>query len=197
MNSRKWVYLFLTTLVIGGISTIIVGFAVKWDEYAELFKTMEIIEILSVSFWLLGVGFIFSLISQMGFFAYLTVHRFGLGLFRSFWSPAQIVLIAIVLFDLVYFRYQIFAQADQSLWSYMLPAILIFIFGLIIAYIKMVQTNKAAFVPALFFMVVITIVEWFPALRANEPDWLLLMIFPLLICNAWQLLLLHRLTNKS
>ena len=33
--------------------------------------------------WLFGIGLIFSLVSQMGFFAYLTVHRFGLGIFKS------------------------------------------------------------------------------------------------------------------
>ncbi|WP_017754825.1 KinB-signaling pathway activation protein [Calidifontibacillus oryziterrae] len=196
MTSRKWVYLFLTTLLIGGISNIFVGFAVMWDKYAPLFIAVDIVEILSVGIWLLGVGFIFSLISQAGFFAYLTVHRIGLGMFRSLWSPVQIVLIAFVLFDLVYFRYQSFANGEDGIFKYIIPAALLLIYGVIIAYRKMKETNKGAFIPALFFMVAVTIIEWVPALRADDQAWLLLMIFPLLICNTWQLLILHKLNDR-
>jgi KinB signaling pathway activation protein len=199
VNSRKWVKLFLSTLVVGGISTGIVGFAIKWNEYKHLFASFDVKEIISVLIWLIGVGFIFSVISQMGFFAYLTIHRFGLGIFRSvsLWNSVQLVLIAFVLFDLVYFRYQLFAEEGESLFSYIGIAVFIFIFGLIVAYIKMKQTNKEAFVPALFFMTVVTIIEWFPVLRINEESWLYLMLFPLLICNAYQLLILHKLIGTK
>jgi len=171
---------------------------VKWNEYAHLFTSFEVKEILSVLVWLIGVGFIFSVISQMGFFAYLTIHRFGLGMFRSvqLWNAVQIVLIAFVLFDLVYFRYQLFAEQGESIVSYVLVALFIFVFGLVVAYVKMRETNREAFVPALFFMVVVTVIEWFPVLRINEENWLYLMLFPLLICNAYQLLVLHRLLRK-
>lgn len=198
MNSRNWVRLFLTTLAIGGISTGIIGFIVKWSEYKDLFIQLEIVQILSVVVWLIGVGFIFSIISQMGFFAYLTIHRFGLGIFRSvsLWNSIQLLLIGFVLFDLIYFRYQMFAQAGESLQSYIWIALFILIVGLVIAYIKSKQTNKVAFIPALFFMVVATIIEWVPALRANEASWLYLMLFPLLICNAYQLLILHKINSK-
>jgi len=198
VNSRKWVRLFLTTLAIGGITTGITGFAVRWDEYKNLFVTLDIGEILAVLLWLVGVGFIFSIISQMGFFAYLTIHRFGLGMFRSIslWNSVQILLVAFVLFDLVYFRYQAFAEQGESIVNYILVALLILLFGLAVAYIKSAQTNREAFVPALFFMVVVTVIEWFPILRINEQDWLYLMLFPLLACNAYQLLILHRLTGK-
>lgn len=199
VNSRKWVRLFLTTLIIGGITTGITGFAVRWSEYKELFLEMNLGEIFAVLLWLIGVGFIFSIISQMGFFAYLTVHRFGLGIFRSvsLWNSVQLVLIAFVLFDLIYFRYQIFAKEGESIVGYVWIALFIFLFGLVVAYIKRSQTNKEAFVPALFFMVVVTIIEWFPVLRINQEDWLYLMLFPLLVCNAYQLLILHKLTSTK
>ncbi len=92
VNSRKWVRLFLTTLFLGGISTVIIGFVLEWDRYNEFFQNFDVGEILAVSFWLMGVGFIFSVISQMGFFAYLTIHRFGLGMFRSssLWNAVQL-----------------------------------------------------------------------------------------------------------
>jgi KinB signaling pathway activation protein len=130
----------------------------------------------------------------MGFFAYLTVHRFGLGIFRSvaMWNLAQIILIVFVLFDLIYFRFQLFAEGNETIIPYLLLAFYLFILGVIIALIKRSNTNKEAFIPALFFMIVVTTIEWFPALRVNEKDWLLLMLIPLQVCNAYQLLMLPK-----
>ncbi|ALF08942.1 KinB-signaling pathway activation protein [Parageobacillus thermoglucosidasius] len=199
MNSRKWVRLFLTTLAIGGITTAVIGVILNWGEYEKLFLRMDVLEFAAVLMWHIGVGFIFSIISQMGFFAYLTIHRFGLGVFRSasLWNSVQIVLILFVLFDLVYFRYQVFAAKGESVVGYILIALFILVAGLVVAYVKSAQTNRGAFIPALFFMVVVTVIEWFPALRINDKDWLYLMLFPLLICNAYQLLILHKLTGVA
>jgi KinB signaling pathway activation protein len=199
VNSRKWVRLFFTTLFLGGISTVIIGFVLEWDKYAKFFQNFDGKEILAVSFWLMGVGFIFSVISQMGFFAYLTIHRFGLGMFRSssLWNIVQLFFIAFVLFDFVYLRSVLIANGEVSLGNNILVAGVLFMFGAIVAYIKSKETNKKAFVPALFFMVVVTILEWVPALRINDTDWLYLMVIPLLLCNAYQLLILHRLIGKT
>ncbi|MCI0767168.1 KinB-signaling pathway activation protein [Bacillus sp. TL12] len=199
MNSRKWVRLFLTTLLLGGMSTILIGFILGWDKYAKFFQNFDGKEILMISFWLLGVGFIFSVISQMGFFAYLTVHRFGLGMFRSssLWNAVQLFFIAFVLFDFVYLRSVLVANGEVSFGNNILVAGILFLFGVIVAYIKSKETNKKAFIPALFFMVVVTILEWVPALRINDTDWLYLMVIPLLLCNAYQLLILHRLIGKQ
>ncbi|ACJ82382.1 KinB signaling pathway activation protein KbaA [Bacillus paranthracis] len=199
MNSRKWVRLFFTTLFLGGVSTVIIGFVLEWDKYAKFFQNFDGKEILAVSFWLMGVGFIFSVISQMGFFAYLTIHRFGLGMFRSpsLWNIVQLFFIAFVLFDFVYLRSVLIANGEISLGNNILVAGVLFMFGAIVAYIKSKETNKKAFVPALFFMVVVTILEWVPALRINDTDWLYLMVIPLLLCNAYQLLILHRLIGKT
>ncbi|MBC6971019.1 KinB-signaling pathway activation protein [Bacillus sp. Xin] len=198
MNSRKWVRLFLTTLLLGGMSTILIGFILGWDKYVKFFQNLDGKEILMISFWLLGVGFIFSVISQMGFFAYLTVHRFGLGMFRSssLWNAVQLFFIAFVLFDFVYLRSVLVANGEVSFGNNILVAGILFLFGVIVAYIKSKETNKKAFIPALFFMVVVTILEWVPALRINDTDWLYLMVIPLLLCNAYQLLILHRLIGK-
>ncbi|MFX3624231.1 MAG: KinB-signaling pathway activation protein [Ectobacillus sp.] len=199
MNSRKWVRLFFSTLLLGGGSTVLIGFFLRWDKYASLFQDFDGKEILSISFWLLGVGFIFSVVSQMGFFAYLTVHRFGLGMFRSMslWNAVQVFLVAFVLFDFVYLRTALFAGDGASVASNVLIAAILLLVGIAVAYIKSKETNKQAFIPALFFMVVVTIIEWMPALRVNDRDWLYLMVGPLLICNTYQLLVLHRLVKKE
>lgn len=199
MTSRNWVKLFLTTLLIGGLTSGIVGFILRWSEFEQLLAKSDILEVISIVVWLMGMGLIFSVISQMGFFAYLTVHRFGLGIFRSasLWNKAQLVLIAFVLFDLVYFRHSFFAEKGESIIPYIFPALAILLFGLIIAWQKAKLTNKEAFIPALFFMIVVTVLEWMPAIRVNDKVWLYLMLITLLACNAYQLLMLHKLNESS
>lgn len=197
MNSRNWVKLFWRTLLIGGFVTVIAGFIIQRDEFASYFQTFHISEIFSAAFWLFCLGFLFSVLSQMGFFAYLTLHRIGLGFFRSLWNSVQIVLMVFVLFDLVYFRYKWFAEENESILPYFLVALLILLYGLLVAYLKMKQSDKHTFVPALFFMVVVTILEWIPALRYNDENWVHLMIYPLLACNTYQLLSLQKYLERS
>ncbi|MGJ7923023.1 KinB-signaling pathway activation protein [Neobacillus sp. LXY-4] len=199
MNSRNLVKLFFSTSLLGALITGVVGFVVRWEEFKPFFSNFDLVEIISIFFWLMGMGLIFSLLSQMGFFAYLTIHRFGLGIFRSvsLWNRVQIVLIGFVLFDLAYFRYLFFAKEGDSYIPYIAVALFILLFGIIVAWQKAKQTNKDAFIPALFFMMVITVIEWMPVLRVNEKSWLYLMLVPLLVCNAYQLLVLHKLNETS
>ncbi|MFG6117250.1 KinB-signaling pathway activation protein [Halobacillus sp. MO56] len=196
MTSRKWVRLFLTTLVLGGVLTLLTSFVVKADAYANVLRPFDFFELIGLLLFFSGLGFIFSIISQMGFFAYLTVHQFGLGMFKSLWPAIQLFLIAFTLFDLVYFRYQA-AGDGASIWPFLLTALGLLAVSYIVAYVKRKETNAKAFVPALFFMVVVTTIEWVPALRSDGQDYVWMMIIPLLACNAYQLLLLHRLNNKE
>lgn len=193
MKARKWVFLFWTTLVIGAISGTITGFVLDWDTETG----MGAKEFLITFIWLFGVSAMFSVVSQMGFFAYLSLHRIGLGLFRSWWNPVQVIIIALILFDLVYFRYQFFAEQGDSVWPYLAVSLFLFIASLLVAYIKQKETTKAAFVPALFFMIVGTTLEWFPALYINDPKWLWVYFVPLFTSNVWQLLILHRLLDPK
>jgi KinB signaling pathway activation protein len=198
MNIKKWVYLFYTTLLIGGMVGVFTGVIIEREQMISILSEGNYLELLFSILWLFGMSLIFSLVSQMGFFAYLTVHRFGLGIFRSvsLWNAVQWVLIAIVFFDLIWLRYVNFAEANESIIPYVLVASFLLVVGLIVAYVKSKETNKSAFVPTLFFIVVVTTLEWFPGLRENDAKYLWLMLLPLLACNIWQVLILHRLTAK-
>ena len=196
MGIRNWIRFFTHTLLIGGAATGILGFIIRWNEFAPLFANGQWGEVLSVLTWLIGVGFTFSVISQMGFFAYLTLHQFGLGLFKSYWEFIQTALIAVVLFDLVYFRFQAFSSGE-TIGSYILLAVILLLVGIVTAYQKARGRNRNVFVAALFFMVVVTTLEWLPVLQANEESWLYLMLFTLLPCNAFQLLMLPKYNQKT
>ena len=120
MTIRNWIRLFFSTLLVGGLVTGISGLILRWDEFEPMFRDFNIGGILSVFLWLVVVGFTFSVISQMGFFAYLTIHQFGLGMFRSFWNTVQIVITALVLFDLIYFRFDGFTSDGEIRYSYII-----------------------------------------------------------------------------
>jgi len=199
VTSRNLVRLFMTTLGVGGLTTAIVGFIIRWNEMQSYFVEFKIGDILSALIWFIVMGFLFSAISQMGFFAYLTIHRFGLGIFKSvsLWNAVQVVLILFALFDLVYLRYENFAKSGQTIFPFFVPALILLAVGVACAWYKMKQTNKQAFIPALFFMIVVTVVEWVPVLRTNSKNWLFLMMFALIACNAYQLLILHKLNTQS
>lgn len=183
-------------MLIGGLAGLITSFFVKAEDYAAILNPMNWMELLGLLIFFIGLGLVFSVVSQTGFFAYLFINRFGLGLFRSFWPTVQVLLIAFVLFDLIYFPYQA-TKGEVAIYWYILMALAILVYGWIVATIKAKETNKQAFIPALFLMVVITTVEWVPGLRTEGTDYAWLMIIPLLACNTYQLLVLHRINPSK
>ncbi|UZJ78850.1 KinB-signaling pathway activation protein [Fictibacillus sp. KU28468] len=193
MKSRNWVFLFITTLLLG------IGCAIVAGLISQFPQSGGVKEFFIYILGLVGFGALFSVFSQMGFFAYLTVHRFGLGIFKSqsLWNGVQIVLIIVVLFDLFYLRYTAFHKAGQSLASYSLIPIGVLIIGFAVAYLKQKQTNKGAFVPTLFFIIVVTTMEWVPVLKTNAPSAMWMAFAALGACNTYQILMLHRLINQN
>lgn len=200
MTIRNWIRFFMMTLLVGGVTTGIVGITVRWSELSTQFAGEDSIEILSVVLWMIGVGMTFSVLSQMGYFAYLTIHQFGLSIFRSLklWNWVQMVLVAFVLFDLVYFRFEAFADDGDSLLPYFSLAAFLLVVGVIVSLLKVKQTkNKMIFPSTLFFMVVVTTLEWLPVLRSNENYWLITIMFTLIATNAYQMLALPKYNERS
>ena len=65
---------------------------------------------------------------------------------------------------------------------------------------KSAVTNNAFLSSALFFMIVVSTLEWLPVLmvRADNVDsWVTLLLFPILAVNAYQLLALPKYNAKS
>ena len=92
----------------------------------------------------MGVGFIFSVISQMGFFCLFNNPSFWIRMFRSpsLWNIVQLFFIAFVLFDFVYLRSVLIANGEISLGNNILVAGVLFMFGAIVAYIKVRKRIK-------------------------------------------------------
>jgi KinB signaling pathway activation protein len=194
VNSRKVVFLFNSTFIIGTSAGFIIGMLLDWQTHLN--------DIANFSFG--GVAMvvitaaIWTVIAQMGFFAYLTIHRFGLGIFKSvnLWNKVQIILIVFALFDLVFFRHYFFSVEGESLRGYAVMPLILLAYGLIVAYVKSKETERTAFVPTVFFIVVVTMIEWIPALRENDLTFMINAIVPLLVANTWQILVLHHLHRQ-
>lgn len=193
MNIKKWLYLFSTTLLVGGVSSVLLGMILEQGTLWGQGWT----NILMGLVWNFGLGLLFSVVAQMGFFAYLTIHNVGIGFFRSFWPYIQILLIAYTFFDMVYFRFTTFAQEGESFLGYIGIPLGILLYAIVVSYFKVKETNKNAAIPTVFALFVVTIIEWIPALKENNLTGMFYMLIPLLLCNTWQIMLLHRLTKKS
>lgn len=80
--------------------------------------------------------------------------------------------------------------------QYTVFPIALIIGALIVAIWKKELTNSSAFVPTLFFVFVATALESVPALREQNAASTITMAIPLFLCNAWQILNLHRVVKS-
>ncbi|MCR6098217.1 KinB-signaling pathway activation protein [Salipaludibacillus agaradhaerens] len=194
MNSRKVVFLFNSTFIMGTSAGFIIGLLLDWQTHISDMANLSFGGVVMVAI----TAAIWTVIAQMGFFAYLTIHRFGLGIFKSvsLWNKVQIVLIVFALFDLMFFRHYFFAAEGESMRGYAVMPLMLLAYGLIVAYVKRKETERTAFVPTVFFIVVVTTIEWIPALRENDVTFMINAIVPLLVANTWQILVLHRLHRQ-
>lgn len=203
MTIRNWFIFFFKALVIGGVVTGVFGLIIRWeDAFAPYVASGEYGEFAGSLLWFMFLGMTMSVISQMGFFAYLTVHQFGVNIFKTLtlWNWVQLLLIAVVIFDLIKFRFIPLANTQSQLLLYLGLMAVLLITSFVVAYLKAKWTKKHTFISALFFMIVITTLEWLPVLMVNEKDvdrYVTLLLFPLLAVNAYQLLKLPKYNAKS
>lgn len=190
MTIRKWFFLFWTTLVVGIVVGALTGLTMQLTDQEAVLSGASIVHTLFVS---LLVSATFSVLSQMGFFAYLIVRYILMGMISKkwIWDYLQIILIVIVLIDLVYLRYTS-AQEGAAFVSYLWLPLFITAASFIVAWFKVKWTNSSAWIPTLFFMIVVTALEALPAIREDQAASTIFMIIPLLACNAWQILILQK-----
>ncbi|GGA04760.1 KinB-signaling pathway activation protein [Paenibacillus marchantiophytorum] len=197
MTLRKWFHLFWTTLLLGIIVSIGIGLILQYSD-----KDFSVMGLSAVGFNVLNMllgGATISVLSQMGFFAYLIVRFIVAGIIKSktIWNLLQLAIVIVVLFDLVYLRMTNF-EGTGTVFSYIVLPVIILLISLGVAYWKVRLTNRNAFIPTLFFMCAVSVLEAVPALKLDNAASSLFMLAPLLVCNAWQILILHKiLENKK
>src|SRR5699024_12009811 len=138
-------------------------FLVNGQHYASYLSPFDGFNLLGVALFYLGYALVFTVIAQTGFFAYLFIHRFGQGFFKTFWPVVLVLLMLFALFDMIFFT-----SDDISalfIWSLV---IIIGITAYIVATIKVTQTKKTAFIPTMFLMIVVSALELSLVLRAGD-----------------------------
>lgn len=194
VSLKKWFYLFWTTLLIGAGGSVLADLALRLVNGGFTFK--GIADFLLYALILVGYGMLVSVYSQLGFFAYLIVNYMGNGVFtRRTWQYIQLVLSALALFELFLLRTMLGGERGR-LSDWLLGAAIV-VTAAVVAYFKVKSTNASAWVPTLFFMTAITIVELIGVLRIGVDSATVFIFVPLLACNAFQILMLHRVLRPA
>ena len=195
MTLRKWFYLFWTTLAIGSVLGLITGLALQLSDQTAVLGGKELG--FSIFTMLLG-GATVSVLSQMGFFAYLIVRYIMMGMIRSKWvlDILQVIVIVVAFFDLVYLRYAS-AEGEPALAPYFTLPVILLLVSYLTAWRKVKATNPSAWLPTLFFMFAVSAIEGVPSIRLDNPASTIFMMVPLVACNAWQILILHKVLGNE
>lgn len=203
MTIKNWIIFFAKSLLIGGIVTAVASLFVRWDFYWPFISNFEIGEFLAAFIWMILLGFTMSVIAQAGFFVYLTLHQVGVGIFKTLtlWNWVQLLIIVIVVVDLILFRFAPDAQSAKD-WVFYIGLLLFLIGAAVVTAMKKVELTgkKHILISSIFFMVVITSLEWIIALMGRDENintYVALLLFPLVAVNAYQLLKLPKYTQQS
>lgn len=202
MTIRNWVKFFFNGLLIGGVVTAVLGLIVRWEFFSGYLAEGEVWQFTGALLWMIFLGFTMSVVAQMGFFAYLTIHQFGVNIFKTLtlWNWVQLLIIMVVLFDLIFFRFRLTSGDTGRTLLYLTLLASLVITAIVTAYLKAKWTKKHTLISALFFMIVVTTLEWLPALMVrsgNIDTWVTILLFPLLAVNAYQILALPKYNTMS
>ncbi|WP_280788977.1 KinB-signaling pathway activation protein [Paenibacillus sp. PastF-3] len=194
MSIKKWFHLFWTTLLIGAGGAVIAGLALQFVNGKIDFKSVG--DFFLYPLILLGYGMLVSVYSQLGFFAYLILNYMGNGVFpQKVWKYIQLVFSVLALLELIFLRTVV--GGERNVMSDLILGIVILLAAIIVSYFKVKSTNVSALIPTLFFMTAISIVEVIGVLRIGVDSATVFIVVPLIACNAFQILMLHRILKPA
>lgn len=194
MNLKKWFFLFWSTMAVGAVVCVIAGAIMQWTDPSFGFLGLKAAGFNALMMAM--VGLMIGAFSQMGFFAYLSLNYIALSVFgkKYLWNTLQGYT---TLFAVAGLGYLLFEQRVNNWFFWVLPLVLL-LFSFLVSCLKVKQTNKTAFVPTMFLMFVITFIEAWPALQGEtNVSAIIFMMIPLFVCNAYQIMMMHRMAKKE
>ncbi|WP_256762370.1 KinB-signaling pathway activation protein [Cohnella sp. WQ 127256] len=193
MNLRKWMKLFGTTIIIGAIVTVIGSVCIQL--FNPDFREVEASGWLSYILMMALIGMTFGAFAHMGFFAYLMLNYIARSIFKRpySWVAIQGFIALFVLVEIGYWTYDT-NFPDAMFW--LLPLALIFV-STLVAWMKVRQTSSGAWIPTIFFLIAITVMESIPVFKLGDISSLLYQLIPIFVCNAYQIMQLHKILAKS
>lgn len=196
MNLRKLFFLFWGSMAVGAVTCLVLGLALQFTDQSYGFLKAE--ETGYNALMMALSGLMIGVFAMMGFFAYLTVNYIALSIVRQkfVWVTLQGYTSLFAVFALGYMLYG--EQERLSNWLYWVLPLALLIGSLVVARIKMSQTNRSAFIPTVFLMFVVTVLEAWPSINGDtNAVSVIFMVTPLFACNAFQILWLHKLVGTT
>ncbi|WP_239619199.1 KinB-signaling pathway activation protein [Cohnella mopanensis] len=192
MNLRKWMKLFGTAILIGAIVTVIGSVSIQL--FNPDFKNVEASGWLSYILMMALIGMTFGAFSHMGFFAYMMLNYIARSIFKRpySWVAIQGFIALFVLAEIAYWTY----DTNFPIHTYWTVPLALIIVSSLVAWMKVNQTNSGAWIPTIFFLVAITAMESVPVFKTGDISSLLYQLIPLFICNAYQIMQLHKILAK-
>lgn len=180
--------------MIGAAGAVIAGLALQVANGRIEFKSTT--DFIIYPLILFGYGVLVSVYSQLGFFAYLILNYMGIGVFpKKVWQYIQLVLAVLSLLELMFLR--TFVGGERSVVSDVVLSVTILLAAIIVSYFKVRSTKMSALIPTFFFMTAVTIVEVIGVLRIGVNSATVFIVVPLIACNAFQILILHRILKPT
>jgi len=185
--------LFSATILIGGVVSLVTGVIMaNLDPGFEIPKADD---------WLYNLtnmllsGLTLGAFAHMGFFAYLTLNYIARSIFKRpyLWVAFQGFVTVFVLVEVAVNLYDT-NFPDYAFWAVPLALAAA---SAVVSWRKVKETTAGSWVPAMFFMIVITVLEANPAFREGSIAALVYMMLPLFLCNTYQLMMLHRLLGDK
>lgn len=197
-----------------GYDGIVGGFTMKLDRFLFLmFSTVflgAIVGILASAsgiwihvYWFTGLieGGFLATTSLMGFWAYLTMNFIArMTVPRRVWVWAQLLVIALVTYDMLGLRYQnvvAFHPHHHAPYStFFVQGLWPLVVALVAAIVKRRMSGKGSYIPTVFYLYVFTVVDWLLVIWfytgpiANETG------IVMMACNIYLILMLGKLLTK-
>jgi KinB signaling pathway activation protein len=192
MTIGNWLRMFISTLAVGIVVSMLFGFI---QQIAD--PELTLWDVGWVILYLLS-GALYSVLSQLGFFAYMTLNYYATDIFRrkTVWFYVQWICVFLGFAYLIGIRAVFFEENNHGWLAYSVLPVVLMAASVLAAWYKTKLTNATAFTPTVFFLFVVTALELVPALRQNNALSTASMAIPLFACNAWQILNLHHYVKK-
>jgi len=192
LSLRKWMKLFGMTIVIGAIVTVVGSVCIQL--FNPDFRNVEASGWLSYVLMMALIGMTFGAFAHMGFFAYMMLNYIARSIFKRpyYWVAIQGFVALFVLIEICYWTY----DTNFPSLTFLVVPLALLVGSVLVAWFKVSQTAAGAWIPTIFFMVAITVLESIPAFRTGDISSLLYQLIPLFICNGYQIMQLHKILGQ-
>ncbi|MCF8565972.1 KinB-signaling pathway activation protein [Alicyclobacillus tolerans] len=188
MRLNQFVFLLASTVILGGLMGIITIATGLWLHLPWFVAFVS--------------GAFLATTSLMGFWAYLTLNFIARStLPRRVWRWMQVIITALVLYDMLWYRYHIDAVRHPAnhppYATFLIQGLWPFVVALIAAGFKRRLSGKGSFVPTVFYLYVFTVVDWLLVIRSQTGPIVNQTGIVMMACNVYMILIFGKLLSPD